>query len=112
MENASKALIIAGEILIAMLILSIGVYLVNSTRRVPEAYEHQMSQLEIVKFNSFFLHFEERGSGATKGVSAQEIASVINYAQEFNDNMDELLIIIWVDDAPAGNGWNGRNSKL
>ena len=34
MENASQALIIAGTILIALIILSIGVYLVSNYRQV------------------------------------------------------------------------------
>ena len=36
MENASKALIIAGAILIAILLITIGIVLVNSGRDVTE----------------------------------------------------------------------------
>ena len=36
MENASKALIIAGAILIAILLITIGIILVNSGRSVTE----------------------------------------------------------------------------
>ena len=40
MENASKALIIAGAILIAILLITIGIILINSARDVTETRKY------------------------------------------------------------------------
>lgn len=80
MENASKALIIAGEILIGVMILTIAVYIVSSTSLVPATYENTMSEQEINRFNAYFTKFDGR-----KDIAAQEIASAVYFAQEFNN---------------------------
>lgn len=52
MENASKALIIAGAILISIVLVSVGVIVVNSLN--PDDAVSTMSQQEIQSFNSKF----------------------------------------------------------
>jgi hypothetical protein len=79
MENSSKALIMAGEILIGILILTMGAMWIVSLREVTDSYETSMSALEIERFNTYFTKFEERDN-----IKAQEIVTVIHYAQEFN----------------------------
>ena len=53
MENASKALIIAGAILISIVLVSVGVLVVNSLR--PDEAIGSMTQQEVDSFNSKFL---------------------------------------------------------
>lgn len=77
MENASKALIIAGAVLIAILILMIGVYSVAQFGKTADSYNSQLSITEIHKYNSNFEVFIER-----KDITAQEIMTVINIAQQ------------------------------
>ena len=55
MENASKALLIGGGVLIALLILSIGVYLFVEFRNLGTSYEKNIETSEIQKFNTNFL---------------------------------------------------------
>jgi len=80
MENASKALLIAAEILIGILILSIAVYIVMTIRSVTDTYQDRMSEQEVTKFNSYFFKYDGRTD-----ILAQEIVSVVQYAQEFNN---------------------------
>ena len=47
MENAAQALIIAGAVLIAILILSMGVYLRNSLNQSAEAYFDNLDTVEL-----------------------------------------------------------------
>ncbi len=53
MENASKALIIAGAILISIVLVSVGVLVVNSLR--PDEAIGSITQQEVDSFNSKFL---------------------------------------------------------
>lgn len=56
MENASKALIIAGAILIAIVLITIGVVILGQGQEV--AQNANMSETEISTFNSKFTQFE------------------------------------------------------
>ena len=89
MENASQALIIAGTILIAMIVLSVGVYLVANYSRVGESYEQTQIATEITKFNANFLKFAERTD-----ITAQEIATLYNFVKNYNTNNDPDIEII------------------
>ena len=80
MENASQALIIAGTILIALIILSIGVYLVSNYRQVGESYEQTKEITEITKFNANFTKFEGR-----EDIMAQEIITLKKFAKNYDE---------------------------
>lgn len=80
MENASQALIIAGTILIALIILSIGVYLVSNYMKVGQSYEQTKETTEITKFNTNFTKFEER-----EDITAQEIITLKNFAKNYDE---------------------------
>lgn len=79
MENASKALLISGGILIAMLIISIAVFLFANYNGLGTSYEQTLDASEIQKFNEKFLKFEGR-----KDITIQEVVSLANFAREYN----------------------------
>lgn len=81
MENASQALIIAGTILIAMMVLGVGVYLVSNYSRVGESYEETRITAEIAKFNTNFTKFINRTD-----ITAQEIITLKNFAKNYDTN--------------------------
>lgn len=78
MENASKALLIAGGVLIAMIIASFGVYLYGVYHSHSENMLAVMSQKEIDEFNAKFLTFEG------KDLTANEVVSIMNLVRENN----------------------------
>lgn len=78
MENASKALLIAGGVLIAVLILSAGVYLVMTSKEVGTTYGSVAEENETKSFNSNFIQFLERTD-----ITAHEIVTIINYSKEY-----------------------------
>ena len=80
MENASQALIIAGTILIAMIVLSLGVYLVANYSRVGESYEQTQTTTEITKFNTNFTKFIGRTD-----ITAQEIITLKKFAENYDN---------------------------
>lgn len=54
MENASKALIIVGSVLITLLIISVAVYIYNQGINVPEAKITEDERALINTFNAKF----------------------------------------------------------
>lgn len=65
MENASKALLIAGSILIAILLIAMGVRVFNSTKGTSDQLEGTMQTTEVATFNNkFTVYFGSNKSAA------------------------------------------------
>lgn len=74
MENASKALIIAGAILLAILLISLGILIFNQAQDTVN--NSGMSQAEITAFNNKFLKYEGNQKGSVvKSMINEVIAS-------------------------------------
>ena len=79
MENASKALIIAGAILLSILIISLGIMIFNQAQDAMG--NGGMSEAEISTFNNKFIKYEGNNKrGSTVKNLIQEVN--INNAQE------------------------------
>lgn len=81
MENASKALIIAGAILISILLITIGIILINSGRDVTEAGTAGMNSQKIQTFNAQFTAYE----GTKKGSEIRGIFNTVNASNATDD---------------------------
>lgn len=79
MENASKALIIAASVLIAIMVLSLGVYLFSIFGGTSQEITNIITESQISEFNSNFTKYE----GKTD-IRAQDIVSVANFAIKNN----------------------------
>ena len=75
MENASKALIIAGAILVSILIISIGVVIVNLINPVTDEVGEMGTSTSVQIFNSKFTNFEGEGK---KGAEVKSLVSLVN----------------------------------
>lgn len=98
MENASKALIIAGEVLIGVLILTLASYMIVQFGNFSRNLNSQMSEAEINSFNVNFTNFSGRAN-----ISMQDVASIINYAQKNNADYeasrgDAYFVDVWIED--------------
>jgi len=85
MENASKALLIAGSILIVILLIGVGMMIFNSIGSVTSAGQDSMDKTAIQAFNQDFLAYE--GSNKT----AAEIKSLWRMIQANNINSDNQV---------------------
>lgn len=88
MENASKALIIAGAILLAILIISLGIMIYNQAAGVVN--NNAMSEVEIQQFNQKFTQYEgEHVRGATVNSMLQAVL-----ANNLSQDSDERKITV------------------
>lgn len=71
MENASKALIIAGAILLAILLISLGIMIYNQAQGVVDG--SGMSEAEVQTFNAKFLKYEGKQPGAVVKSMVQDV---------------------------------------
>jgi hypothetical protein len=83
MENASKALLIAGAILISILIIAIGMFIYNSAQSTINNSMQSMSTQEVQAFNNEFMSFEGKQSGSNiKAMIGTLIANANTYRDE------------------------------
>ena len=81
MENASKALIIAGAILLAILLIGLGVYIYNQASHTVS--DTNLDQLEVARFNEQFQPYF-----SNKLMSASTAKSLIQTIESSNSTSD------------------------
>lgn len=87
MENASKALIIAGAILLSILIIAIGMFIYNSAQSTIQNSMQSMSTQEVQAFNNEFMSFEGKQSGSN---IKSMIGTLISNANTYRDEPTKI----------------------
>lgn len=82
MENATKALLIAGSVLIAIVLIAVGIKILGSTSGTVNQVESVSNAMEKSIFNSQYTQFE----GAQKGTAVKKL---INQAKTYNATVKE-----------------------
>lgn len=89
MENASKALIIAGAILISILLISVAIMVISSTQGTQDQMAQQMDATEKSSFNAQFTNFSGTGRTATQVKMLFEKVTSSNAA---NSNLVKMTV--------------------
>lgn len=106
MENASKALIIAGAILIALLIISLGIFMFNKMGGSAKDAAN-MDEQEIANFNSKITPYVGKNvSGSQVNALIQYIISVNTSAANAGDKTKSVTISFPVTTSSGGSGTN------
>ena len=98
MENATKALIMAGAILIAILIISVGIMVFNSTKGVTEEGKKGGEIMATEAYNNQFTKFcGER----VKGSTVKDLINYVNTYKARNNGEGPSLSGITTDIMPS-----------
>ncbi len=79
MENASKALLIAGSILLFILLSSFSSYMFTRARNRTNEIYGVMASSQVDTFNQKFLKYEDK-----EVLKIQDVVSIINFAKDCN----------------------------
>lgn len=100
MENASKALIMAAEILIGVMIISIGVYIFNEMGSYSSETTSQIEEAQLQQFNNQFLKYygqttNDEGKLEDVKCTIHDIIGLANLANKINvgngfENQEEI----------------------
>ena len=107
MENASKALIIAGAILLAILLISLGIMVFRQASGVVDS--NAMDEVAVSSFNQ---KFEQYCGANIRGANVNALISTVN--QNNNTYSDDVSkkITLYNGEKPAsgtgGTAWSGK----
>lgn len=101
MENASKALMIAGGILIALIVITLFLYMLGNIRTIRQAEEQKIRTEQLQKFNEQYEAYNK------KLMYGAEVLSVINKMDDNNkkykNNTEFQITWELADDELIGN---------
>ncbi len=86
MENASKALLIAAGVLLAIMVLTIGVYFYSSLSENTRSYINKLDATELTKYNAPFEVLLGRSD-----ITAQEIVSIVEESKQKNKQIQVVV---------------------
>lgn len=87
MENASKALLIAGSVLVVILLIAMGVRVLNSTQGTTDATQTTMQATEIAMFNNKFTQY----TGDNKKYA--QVKSLLDLISASNSTSDRKITV-------------------
>jgi hypothetical protein len=82
MDNAAKALLIAGGILIGVLIISIGMYLYTSFRSAYSDSMNLLDSYQIARFNSVLTQYGIYDGESAIDVTGDQVWNILSYVDE------------------------------
>ncbi len=94
MENASKALIIAGAILLSILLISLGIMIFTQAQDVVQG--SGMTEAQISSFNSKFTKYE----GAKKGTLIRSLIQEVLATNATSEENDDIEVTVNGTDEP------------
>lgn len=97
MENATKALLMAGGVLIAIIIISVIVITLQKTGNVNKTYDSTIKQQEIMKFNSNFTKYV----GKNKKFTIHDAITITNFAKNHGVTVNDPKTISDIDNDTA-----------
>ncbi len=106
MENASKALIIAGAILLSILLITLGIMIFTQAQSAING--SGMSEIEVNAFNQKFLKYEGNQKGSAIRSLVQEVMANNNNDQA----SDETMVSINVNNGTVNKSGNDSIVKL
>lgn len=96
MENASKALIIAGAILLSILIIGLGMYIYQQASGVMG--DTGLDSTKAQTYNQEFLQYEGTKTGSQTRALVQ---AIINHNRSYQDDYSQQITITFGDNAAA-----------
>lgn len=89
MENATNGLIMAGSMLIAIIVLSLFVYLFSSMGGIAKNFQENIDQNEVLKFNEPFEKYVGK-----ENLTPHDVMTVYNLAEQVNSDAGFEMIEI------------------
>lgn len=97
MENASKAIIIAGSVLIGVMILTMFVYVFRAAANTNKSYDDRQAKKQLEAYNAQFEIYNKYNNTITELLTAINLAYDTNVSCDY-DPQNTVFITIKIDD--------------
>ena len=114
MDNASKALIMAGAILISVAIVGIGIYIFSVANNMTGSAVDRMNSLEVQSFNADFYSYADDNESIL-GSRARDLVKhaksvgftddVLEVPETFNNRLKYTVVYSYDDNKGSGSGY-------
>lgn len=101
MENASKALLIAGAILLSILLIAIGIYVFNAANSTITSSMSSMDTQEKEAFNNNFTTYQGEQKGSNVKALLTRLASNLSTYKDEKDKVPYVFLLTKADTAKA-----------
>ncbi len=103
MENASKALLIAGAVLIVIVLISVGMMIVNSSQDVTDQVGDLTTSQSVSTFNNQFNKYQ----GTQKGSAVKKLLEEVATSNATNTETSQHFVNVTITgESKIGNGQN------
>lgn len=99
MENASKALLIAGAVLIVIVLISVGMAIVGSATSVTDQVGDTTATQTVTAFNKAFDSY----AGSQRGSAVKTLLQTISTSNATNSSTSGHVINVTITDSQANN---------
>lgn len=103
MENASKALLIAGAVLIVIVLISVGMMIVNSSQDVTDQVGDLTTSQSVSTFNNQFNKYQ----GNQKGSAVKKLLEEVVTSNKTNENTSKHYVNVNIKNDNAIMNMNG-----
>lgn len=95
MENASKALIMAGVVLISVALISIFMYVFTAISNYKSDSQAQLQSNEVIAANRFFVEsaYDINPSAVGVQIKGYDVYNLIRKAKDINENPDSPFMV-------------------
>ncbi len=108
MENASKALLIAGAILICIVLISVGMMIVSSATDVVDSSSDTTKQQAVQAFNSTFNNYQ----GTQKGSAIKTLLETISTSNSTNASGHTISVTITLEAGGASQDLGDDSTQI
>lgn len=95
MENASKALLIAGAVLIVIVLISVGMMIVNSSQDVTDQVGDLTTSQSVSTFNNQFNKYQ----GNQKGSAVKKLLEEVVTSNKTNESTSQHFVEVIMNDS-------------
>lgn len=109
MENASKALIMAGSILLSLLVITSLVWMIQSIRGWKQAEDSSKGETTLTEYNKKIEAFNKAGLYGSEIMSLANLIEDYNYRQVELKGYSPITLIVKINSIQSSDYFQGKN---
>lgn len=107
MENATKAIVMAGAVLIGIIIISVGVLLWRNYSEFSANNSENIRNQQLSEFNVKFQKYNYN-ENEKNYATAQDVRTIVNLVKDYNEKYNQTLVQVVYNNSSAILSWDDK----